>query len=89
MERALFDNDAYGAISFILTIVFVCIAAVLLINVLVALFKIEKLDKDKQADEAWAYHRFLLYEEYSRISILPPPFSVIQYLGELILTIMK
>lgn len=33
------DNDAYGAIAFLLTIVFVCIANVLLLNVLVALFK--------------------------------------------------
>ncbi|CAF3834999.1 unnamed protein product [Rotaria sordida] len=33
------DNDAYGNTTFILTIVFVCISNLLLLNVLVALFK--------------------------------------------------
>ena len=35
----LADNDAYGNTAFILTIIFVCTANVLLLNVLVALFK--------------------------------------------------
>ena len=35
----LVDNDAYGTVALILTILFVSVANVLLLNVLVALFK--------------------------------------------------
>jgi hypothetical protein len=34
----------------------------------------------EEAVESWAYHRFLLIVDYSRKSMLPPPFSLISYL---------
>ncbi|CAF0731424.1 unnamed protein product [Didymodactylos carnosus] len=81
------NNNAYGVIAYILTIIFTCVAAVLLINILVALFnkKIDKIDPRK----AWCYHRYLLLKEYSRMSPLPPPFSLIYYTLDLIWKIIK
>ena len=43
------------------------------------------LDKTKEyAHMSWAYHRFLLVNEYSRKSPLPPPINLLYYIGKLI-----
>jgi hypothetical protein len=38
------------------------------------------LDKvEKNAHDAWAYHRFLFVKEYARNSPLPPPLNTLYY----------
>ncbi|CAF1331869.1 unnamed protein product [Adineta ricciae] len=73
------DNDVYGTMVFILTIIFVCVANVLLLNVLVALFNVTLTKNDQNSHSSWAFHRFLLVDEYTRKSPLPPPLSLFYY----------
>ncbi|CAF0983348.1 unnamed protein product [Adineta steineri] len=62
------DNDAYGNTVFVFTIIFVCIANVLLLNVLVALFNVT-LEKTKEhAHISWAYQRNAIGLDYFRIT---------------------
>ncbi|CAF4687662.1 unnamed protein product, partial [Rotaria sp. Silwood1] len=74
------DNDAYGTVAFILTIIFVCIANVLLLNVLIAVFNVTLNKVQDHAHTSWAFQRLLLVNEYSRKSPLPPPFNLIHYI---------
>ncbi|CAF3726720.1 unnamed protein product [Rotaria socialis] len=68
---------------FILTILFVLVANVLLLNVLVALFNVT-LEKYKEAaHRRWAYQQFLLVNEYSQKSPFPPPVCLIYYVYQL------
>ncbi|CAF3676523.1 unnamed protein product [Rotaria socialis] len=75
----LVDNGVYGTTVFILTILFVCIANVLLLNVLVALFNVTLKKVKDNAHMSWAFHRFLLVNEYARKSPFPPPFNLFEY----------
>ncbi|CAF1190196.1 unnamed protein product [Rotaria sp. Silwood1] len=75
------DNDAYGHMTFILTIIFVCIANLLLLNVLVALFNKSFDDMKDKANNSYAYQRFLLVNEYSRKITCIPPLNLLQYLS--------
>ncbi|CAF1139567.1 unnamed protein product [Rotaria sordida] len=73
------DNDAYGNTTFILTIVFVCISNLLLLNVLVALFNKSFDNMKDEANNSYAYQRFLLVNEYSRKFTCMPPLNLLQY----------
>ncbi|CAF1029046.1 unnamed protein product [Rotaria sordida] len=73
-------NNAYGTIAFILTIFFVCIASVLLLNVLVALFNVTIQNVERSARKNWAYHRYRLVMEYAKKSHFSPPFNVLAYI---------
>ncbi|CAF1059734.1 unnamed protein product, partial [Rotaria sordida] len=72
-------NNAYGTIAFILTIFFVCIASVLLLNVLVALFNVTIQNVERSARKNWAYHRYRLVMEYAKKSHFSPPFNVVAH----------
>ncbi|CAF0783238.1 unnamed protein product [Didymodactylos carnosus] len=76
-------NDAYGTTALFLTIFFVTVANVLLLNVLVALFNrtIEKVNE--QAHQSSCYYRFLLVKEYRHKPLLPPPFNIISMIYSL------
>ncbi|CAF2066072.1 unnamed protein product [Rotaria magnacalcarata] len=74
------SNDAYGIITFIITIVFVCVSNILLMNVLIALFNITIQNVERDVHETLGYHRFRLVLEYSKKSHLPPPLNVLIYI---------
>ncbi|CAF1465132.1 unnamed protein product, partial [Didymodactylos carnosus] len=76
-------NDAYGVTTFLLTIAFVGIANVILLNVLVALFNDTLRKVGDRAEDAWAFHHFLLVNEYTKKSVFVPPLSVIDYIFQL------
>ncbi|CAF0872323.1 unnamed protein product [Rotaria sordida] len=79
------ENDAYGNIAFVLTIIFVCIANVLLLNILVALFNITLIKTTNNVQKDWPYHRFRLVREYWEKSPIPSPLNIIYYIGQLVL----
>ncbi|CAF4422594.1 unnamed protein product, partial [Adineta steineri] len=66
--------------AFILAIVFVAIANILLLNVLVALFNVTVQNVQEQSHDLWRYQRFLIVNEYSRKTLLPPPFNILYYI---------
>ncbi|CAF1005183.1 unnamed protein product [Adineta steineri] len=73
-------TDSYSNIAFVLAIIFVAIANVLLLNVLVALFNVTIQNVQEQAHDLWRYQRFLIVNEYSKKTPVPPPFNTIYYL---------
>ncbi|CAF1435630.1 unnamed protein product [Rotaria sordida] len=82
-------GDAYGNSAFVLTIIFVCISNVLLLNVLVALFNITLTKTNINAQKDWGYHRFLLVREYSRKSPIPSPLNILYYIIQLVVTLIR
>ncbi|CAF4201549.1 unnamed protein product [Rotaria sordida] len=72
-------TNAYSIVTFILTILFVAISNVLLLNVLVALFNITIENVRMQSHRIWRYQCFLLVYEYNNKPPLPPPFNTIYY----------
>ncbi|CAF1049400.1 unnamed protein product [Rotaria sordida] len=81
--------NAYSIVTFILTILFVVISSVLLLNVLVALFNITIENVQMQSHRIWSYQRFLLVYEYNNKPPLPPPFNTIYYLYSIIRYIIE
>ncbi|CAF1186544.1 unnamed protein product [Rotaria sp. Silwood1] len=79
-EKVAVTNDAYGITAFILTIFFVSVANILLLNILVALFNITIQKVQQNAHESWAYYRFLLVTEYTNKTFLPPPLNIFIYI---------
>ncbi|CAF3642332.1 unnamed protein product, partial [Rotaria sp. Silwood1] len=86
---SLDGTDAYSIVAFILTIVFVAISNVLLLNVLIALFNVTIQNVQMQSHRIWRYQRFLLVYEYNNKPPLPPPFNTIYYLYRMILYIIE
>ncbi|CAF0814171.1 unnamed protein product [Adineta steineri] len=73
-------TDSYSNMAFILAIVFVAIANILLLNVLIALFNVTVQNVQEQSHDLWRYQRFLIVNEYSRKTLLPPPFNILYYI---------
>ncbi|CAF1207939.1 unnamed protein product [Rotaria sp. Silwood1] len=73
-------TDAYSVVAFVLTILFVGISNVLLLNVLIALLNITIQNVQMKSHRIWRYQRFLLISDYNRKPPLPPPFNTIYYL---------
>ncbi|CAF3508465.1 unnamed protein product [Rotaria sordida] len=82
-------TDAYSVVAFILTILFVAISNVLLLNVLIALFNVTIQNVQMQSHRIWRYQRFLLVYEYNNKPPLPPPFNTIYYLYRIIRYIIE
>ncbi|CAF3203613.1 unnamed protein product [Rotaria sp. Silwood2] len=82
-------TDAYSVVAFVLTILFVGISNVLLLNVLIALFNVTIQNVQMQSHRIWRYQRFLLISDYNNKPPLPPPFNTIYYLYIIICYIIK
>ncbi|CAF2337273.1 unnamed protein product [Rotaria sp. Silwood2] len=70
-------NDAYGFVTLILTITFLIIAYVLLLNNLIALFNftIQRVHGDSR--QAWFYHFYVVLKEYEEKQMFVPPFNLL------------
>ncbi|CAF3116093.1 unnamed protein product [Rotaria socialis] len=73
-------NDSYSNTAFILTIIFVAISNVLLLNVLIALFNVTIQNVEEKSHDIWRCQRFVIVDEYSTKTPLPPPFNIVYYI---------
>ncbi|CAM4753000.1 unnamed protein product [Rotaria magnacalcarata] len=82
-------NDSYSNTAFILTIMFVAIANILLLNVLIALFNVAIQSVQEKSHDIWRCQRFVIVDEYSTKTPLPPPFNIVYYIFLAIQRIVK
>ncbi|CAF0967570.1 unnamed protein product, partial [Didymodactylos carnosus] len=77
-------NDPYNDVAWVLAIIFVTVSNVLLLNVLVALFNVTIQKVQGKSHSLWRYQRFLIVNEYSKKTPLPPPFNTFYYVFTII-----
>ncbi|CAF0751879.1 unnamed protein product [Adineta ricciae] len=70
-------NDAYGFVTLILTITFLIIAYVLLLNNLIALFNFTIQRVHGESHRAWCYHFYVVLREYEEKDFFVPPFNLL------------
>ncbi|CAF3340472.1 unnamed protein product [Rotaria sp. Silwood1] len=70
------QNDAYGFVTLILTITFIIIAYVLLLNNLIALFNFTIQRVHGESRQAWCYHFYVVLKEYEEKQMFVPPFNL-------------
>ncbi|UJR33516.1 hypothetical protein I4U23_020961 [Adineta vaga] len=70
-------NDAYGFVTLILTITFLIIAYVLLLNNLIALFNFTIQRVHGESHRTWCYHFYVVLREYEEKDFFVPPFNLL------------
>ncbi|CAF5087526.1 unnamed protein product [Rotaria magnacalcarata] len=68
---------------------FVAIANILLLNVLIALFNVTIQSVQEKSHDIWRCQRFVIVDEYSTKTPLPPPFNIVYYIFLAIQRIVK
>ncbi|CAF0945807.1 unnamed protein product [Rotaria sordida] len=71
------QNDGYGFVTLFLTIVFLIVAYVLLLNNLIALFNFTIQRVHGQSRQAWCYHFYVVLREYEEKKMFVPPFNLL------------
>jgi hypothetical protein len=80
-EDADFSSEKmfYGYVS---TMIYVCLANILLLNIVIAMFSNTFEEINKNSTELWKYNRLKLiykYDEFYYRFPIPPPFSLVYY----------
>ncbi|CAF3425733.1 unnamed protein product [Rotaria socialis] len=71
------QNDAYGFVTLILTIAFLIIAYVLLLNNLIALFNFTIQRVHGESHPAWCYNFYVVLREYEEKDMFVPPLNLL------------
>ncbi|CAF3631948.1 unnamed protein product [Adineta steineri] len=69
-------NDAYGFVTLILTIAFLVVAYVLLLNNLIALFNFTIQRVHGESHRTWCYHFYVVLKEYEEKDMFVPPLNL-------------
>ncbi|CAF1368257.1 unnamed protein product, partial [Adineta steineri] len=69
-------NDAYGFVTLILTIAFLVVAYVLLLNNLIASFNFTIQRVHGESHRTWCYHFYVVLKEYEEKDMFVPPLNL-------------
>ncbi|CAJ0596278.1 unnamed protein product [Cylicocyclus nassatus] len=73
-----------GWIPPVLMTIFLLVANILLINMLIAIFNNIFNDTNIRSQEVWLFQRYWQVMEYNDTPLLPPPFTLLSYIGRLL-----
>lgn len=75
----LAQNDAYGFVTLLLTITFLIVAYVLLLNNLIALFNFTIQRVHGKSRRAWCYNFYVVLKEYEGKDMFVPPLNLLLF----------
>ncbi|PAV61018.1 hypothetical protein WR25_04380 [Diploscapter pachys] len=78
-----------GWIPPILMTIFLLVANILLINMLIAIFNNIFNETNVRSQEVWLFQRYAQLNEYHDTSLLPPPFTILAHIANLLIMCCK